>query len=247
MPRFADRDADGGEEMVAPSIAADVGFASVRPIDTEGDAISSNNDFPPAAHGALPTFQPVPSDTPLEPDADRHSGDETSRSSTGRFNNVVLSVHALKRRRWVMTYVDPLVETEFILFSNRSPWPFPFIVTLCALNASLLYFGPMPDPCVLGVACVWLALAPAAILFSETARKYLPPRFVVTDKTRALFIEHAVMPALLVTCVLTVTASSRNPAKFASHKGFSWHDVFTFETTDPQNEAGGSGSSGSGT
>jgi class 3 adenylate cyclase len=150
----------------------------------------------------------------------------------GRFSDVVLRDGALERRPWLMKYRDPAVEDEFVIFGHRSPWPFPFIVSLVIVDTLLYYLATSSDPFTLCIAILYLLLTPAAVLMSETARKYLPASMVVSERTRALFIEHVMMPVHVAGCILTTLASSRHPLYFAYFRDFTWSRFFDFAAED---------------
>jgi hypothetical protein len=149
----------------------------------------------------LPTFGSVFDNERARSSGESGAGSAARMTTTGRFSNVVLKQDALERRRWLMMYRDTDVEMEFVTFSNRSPWPFPFVTLVCVLNTIMLYVGPLPHWGSLVASAAWALLLPFVVLLSTTVRRRLPERFAASDRSRALFIEHAVIPVFAVSVV----------------------------------------------
>jgi class 3 adenylate cyclase len=196
-----------------------------QPIPTEEYAAEMAERSPTLQHVALPAFG-ADADPPKPGGGSDTIPSSPVRLSTG-FSDVVLSDDALTRRL-LLRYADPSVETEFIIFTHRSPWPFPFAVILGVINTLFLYLGPFPDPHLLYSISAQALLLPAVVLFSDTARRCLPRRLIVSAKLRALFIEHAYMPVLALSTVMLLLGTARHPAPFYYNESFSWDSLVSF-------------------
>jgi class 3 adenylate cyclase len=187
--------------------------------------------------GALPTPLSCrrPSDGSASPRVSVRATLSVVAPGVSPFSGVVLSSEALDRRQWLMLYRDPDVEAEFVIFSNRSPWAFPFVVFLCILNALILYVGGLRHWGMLAASASFSVLVPPAALFTSAARRWLPKSLVASAKTRAMFIEHAVMPVFAVGIVFIVLASVQRPGHTSFHVAATFRDALDVfrKDTDP--------------
>jgi class 3 adenylate cyclase len=169
-------------------------------------------------------------DTPLATDSAATIGDQVHFPAAAlRFSAAVLTRDALVRRWWSMHYADPAVETEFLIFSHRSPWPLPVLATSSVALGVLFYLGPLRDIMMLAWITLYLCLWLVAILTTDTWRQFAPCKaLIVSDRARALIIEHVVMPVAALTTVCLVLVTWRHPVAYAYHREFSWVATFSF-------------------
>jgi class 3 adenylate cyclase len=178
-------------------------------------AVAEGDDSDEEMTPRLPSFGST--ETPVLPETD---------STAVTLSEAALQSGALERRRWLMMYRDPEVEAEFVTFSNRSPWPFPFMVFLSVANLALLYVNPLRDWGVLPACACWVLLVPAAVILSSTCQRLRPAGLTVSARSRAAFIEHAVMPVFALAVIFLIYASVRRPLRFAFHIASSFSDAF---------------------
>jgi hypothetical protein len=200
-------------------------YRGPAPDDSDPTVAEMQAVIPEDAQG-LPTFGSIFDNDRAGSGGESGAGSAARITTTGRFSNVVLKPDALERRRWLMMYRDTDVEMEFVTFSNRSPWPFPFVTLVCVLNSIMLYVGPLPHWGTLVASATWVLLLPFVVLLSTTLRRRLPERFAASDRSRALFIEHAVIPVFAVSVVFLILASVRCPLWLPFHVSTTFGDSF---------------------